>query len=65
MKLPEKKDGPKLPPPSKGGRAAARQRQSQMERGLVKEPLPEESERVEPDNEDQSEMDRKKPKPKS
>jgi hypothetical protein len=61
MKLPAKKDGPKLPPPPKGGRAAARQRQFQMERGLVKKPLPEESERVEPDNDNKSEMDRKKP----
>lgn len=38
MKLPDKKNRPKLPPKSKGGGAAARQRQFEMERGLDEEP---------------------------
>ena len=41
MKMPDKKDGPKLPPKPKGGGAAARQRQFQMERGLPADPPPE------------------------
>ena len=39
MKLPDKKNGPRLPSRSKGGGAAARQRQFEMERGLHVEPL--------------------------
>ena len=65
MKIPNRKDGPKLPPPQRGGRSAARQHQFQMERGLAEEPLPEDLECTKSDDDYPSNADRKKPKPKS